>query len=84
MNGGRTRARTWDPLIKSQLPYRLELTALARGPKSRHAALDGANGGTAAGVAQPARPYQYYEKSVEIGSGGGTRTPDLRIMIPLL
>jgi hypothetical protein len=23
MNGGRTRARTWDPLIKSQLLYQL-------------------------------------------------------------
>ena len=38
-NGGRTRARTWDPLIKSQLLYQLSYapgtcpeTILARGP----------------------------------------------------
>src|SRR3546814_20463177 len=28
-NGGRTRARTWDPLIKSQLLYQLSYASIA-------------------------------------------------------
>jgi hypothetical protein len=28
-NGGRTRARTWDPLIKSQLLYQLSYAPIA-------------------------------------------------------
>ena len=33
MNGGRTRARTWDPLIKSQLLYQLSYAPF-REPKA--------------------------------------------------
>jgi hypothetical protein len=29
-NGGRTRARTWDPLIKSQLLYQLSYAPIGK------------------------------------------------------
>jgi hypothetical protein len=33
-NGGRTRARTWDPLIKSQLLYQLSYAPGCENPKT--------------------------------------------------
>jgi hypothetical protein len=34
MSGGRTRARTWDPLIKSQLLYQLSYAPGTSGGRS--------------------------------------------------
>ena len=34
-SGGRTRARTWDPLIKSQLLYQLSYTSIREGRRHR-------------------------------------------------